>query len=65
VSRPRDDYEQTVRRLLRLLEEKNVDAWIDLWADDGVNHYPYHSGLFTPREAVFEGWRGVPDRFAD
>jgi uncharacterized protein len=63
----REQYEQTIRDFLRLLEEKDVESWIDLWAEDGVNHYPYHSGLFPAemvgKQAVYDNWKDVPGLF--
>jgi ketosteroid isomerase-like protein len=58
---------QTVRDFLRFLQERRMDDWIGLWAEDGVNIYPYHSGLLPERlegkKAIFEVWKGVPDLF--
>jgi ketosteroid isomerase-like protein len=48
----RSQYEQTVRRFLELLEKKDLDVWIELWA-----------GLVPPqmvgRRTVLEYWKDV------
>ncbi len=32
---------QTLRDFLRLLAEKNLDAWIELWTEDAVQEMPF------------------------
>lgn len=58
---------QNARNFLLFLKERRMEDWRDLWADDGVNIYPYHSGLLPERmvgkEAIFDYWKGVPDLF--
>lgn len=60
-------YTQVVKDFLRLLEEKNIPALIDLWANDGVNYYPYSSGMspdkIVGKQAIYETWKGVPEGF--
>jgi ketosteroid isomerase-like protein len=50
-----------------LLEEKNIPALIDLWADDGINYYPYSSGMSSEKvvgkQAISETWKGIPEGF--
>src|ERR1700730_10898485 len=62
-----EQYAQVVKDFLRFLEEKNIPTLIDLWADDGINFYPYSAGMFPEKvvgkQAVSETWRGVPERF--
>ncbi|GLZ78100.1 hypothetical protein Afil01_29070 [Actinorhabdospora filicis] len=57
----------TVRTYLRLLEEKDIDSWIELWAEDADHYYPYGTEMFPPhmkgREAIYRAWKGVPDLF--
>lgn len=56
-----------VRAFLRLLETKNIDAWIGLWAADGEQRYPYGTEMFPPhlagRAAIHDRWRNLPDQF--
>lgn len=60
-------YIQVAKDFLRLLEEKNIPALIDLWADDGINYYPYSSGMspekVVGKHAIYETWKGVPEGF--
>ena len=57
----------TVRRFLRLLEDKDIDSWIELWADDAFQFYPFGSAMFPPqlhgRNDVYARWKDLPDRF--
>ncbi len=65
--RQKEYYIQVVKDFLRLLEEKNIPALIDLWADDGINYYPYSSGMspekVVGKQAIYEAWKGVPEGF--
>jgi ketosteroid isomerase-like protein len=64
---PREARVEAVRTFFRLLEEKDIDAWMDLWADDADHYYPYGTEMFPPhlrgREAIRENWEGVPGLF--
>ncbi len=63
----KEQYAQVVKDFLRFLEEKNIPALIDLWADDGINYYPYSSGMslekVVGKQAISETWKGVPELF--
>jgi ketosteroid isomerase-like protein len=64
----RAQYEETARRFLSLLEQKNIDEWIELYAEDGANHFPFHSGVFSPpdiygKQQVYAGWRDWPEGY--
>lgn len=39
-------HQQIIKDFLRLLEEKNIDDWIKLWADDSVQEMPYSPSNF-------------------
>ncbi|WP_169814067.1 nuclear transport factor 2 family protein [Actinomadura kijaniata] len=58
----------TVRTFLRLLEEGDIEAWMELWAEDADHHYPYGTEMFPRhlhgKEAIYDNWKAVPDRFA-
>ena len=62
-----EPYAQLVKDVLRFLEEKNIPALIDLWADDGINSYPYSWEMFPEKvvgkQAVSETWKGVLEGF--
>jgi uncharacterized protein len=62
-----EQYAQVVKDVLRFLEEKNIPALINLWADDGINFYPYSSGMFPEKvvgkTAISETWKGVSEGF--
>ncbi|MFC7817919.1 nuclear transport factor 2 family protein [Streptomyces sp. NPDC057367] len=53
------------RHSLRLLLDKDVAAWTDLWADDGVMEFPFAPegwpGRLEGKEAIGAYMRGYPD----
>ncbi|MEJ1201318.1 nuclear transport factor 2 family protein [Streptomyces sp. BB1-1-1] len=53
------------RHSLRLLLDKDIDAWVGLWADDGVMEFPFAPGdrprRLEGREAVAAYMRPYPD----
>ncbi|MFJ7768524.1 nuclear transport factor 2 family protein [Streptomyces sp. NPDC097107] len=53
------------RRSLRLLLDKDIDAWAGLWADDGVMEFPFapegRPRRLEGREAVAAYMRPYPD----
>jgi len=57
----------SVRQFFRLLEEENIPAFIELFAEDGQQINPYASGLFPEgakgKEALREYWSPVPGNF--
>jgi ketosteroid isomerase-like protein len=59
---------ESARTFLRLLEEKDIDAWIGLWHQDAVQIYPFGTDMFparvTGRAAVHAQWSRLPDLFA-
>src|SRR5579883_2220701 len=63
----KEQYIQVVKDFQRLLEEKNLSAWMNLWADDAINHYPYGSGIFPEKivgkQGIYENWKGVFELF--
>ncbi|MEM8891071.1 MAG: nuclear transport factor 2 family protein [Bacteroidota bacterium] len=58
---------ETVRKFFRLLEEENIAAFIELFAEDGQQINPYASGLFPDgakgKEALRTYWEPVPGNF--
>lgn len=57
----------TVRTYLRLLEEKDIDKWIDLWADEADHYYPFGTRMFphhlTGKKAIYARWQNLPEQF--
>ncbi|MBK1787376.1 nuclear transport factor 2 family protein [Prauserella cavernicola] len=53
------------RHGLRLLLDKNIPAWVDLWADDGVMEFPFAPEGWPRRlegkNAVADYMRSYPD----
>ncbi|MFC7985777.1 nuclear transport factor 2 family protein [Streptomyces sp. NPDC057336] len=53
------------RHSLRLLLDKDVASWTDLWADDGVMEFPFAPegwpGRLEGKEAIGAYMRGYPD----
>ena len=58
---------ESVRQFFRLLEEENMAAFIELFAEDGQQINPYASGLFPEgakgKEALRKYWKPVPGNF--
>lgn len=57
----------TVRSFFRLLAAKDIDAWIELWAPDAEQVYPFGAEMFparvTGRDAIRARWCGRVDAF--
>lgn len=57
----------TVRSFLRLLEEKDIDGWIELWSGDADHYYPYGGAMFprhlVGKAAIYERWKDMPQMF--
>jgi uncharacterized protein len=63
----RNTNEQTIRDFLRLLAEKNLDAWIELWIEDAVQEMPFSPPGFPTklegREALYKHYSNLPQAF--
>ncbi len=57
----------TVRKFFEALEHDDVEMLVDLFADDGQQINPYHSGVFPTgakgKEEIHEYWAPVIERF--
>ncbi|CAK9039515.1 Uncharacterized protein YcjY [Durusdinium trenchii] len=57
----------TVVTFFKLLEQENIPAFADLFADDGRQVNPYTGGVFPGgaqgKDALLEYWAPVPDNF--
>jgi ketosteroid isomerase-like protein len=57
----------TVHRFLRLLEEKDIAGWIDLWAEGADHYYPYGTEMFPAhlvgKAAIHDHWKDLPAQF--
>jgi len=51
----------------RLLEEREMEKWIDLWAEDAIDRKPYATGMFPEelvgKEDIFAAWKGITEVF--
>lgn len=58
---------ETVATFLRLLEERNIDDWMELWADEGAQYYPFGTEMFprhlVGKAAIYDRWKGMPSMF--
>jgi hypothetical protein len=56
--------EQTIRDFLRLLAEKDMDGWIELWTEDAVQDMPFSPAEFPMRlegrEAIRKHYSRLP-----
>lgn len=57
----------TVRTFFETLESEDIQALVDLFAEDGAQVNPYHGGIFPKgaegREALLAYWTPVPGNF--
>lgn len=57
--------EQVIRDFLRLLSEKKMDAWIELWTEDAVQDMPFSPAGFPlrveGREAIRKHYSNLPN----
>lgn len=64
----RSRHQQVIQDFLRLLEEKDIDAWIKLRADDGVQEMPYSPSNFPCRiegkAAIYRHYQGLPNAYS-
>jgi len=64
----RDRNQKVVKDFLALLAAKNIEAWIELWADDGVQEMPYSPPGFPSRNegktAIHLHYSGLPDAYS-
>lgn len=58
---------ETVRTFLKLLEDKDIDRWIELWAEGADHYYPFGTRMFPAhivgKTAVYARWSNTPDLF--
>lgn len=63
----RETNQQVVRDFLRLLAEKNMDAWADLWTADAVQEMPFSPPGFPTkvegRTALINHYSGLPSAY--
>ena len=63
----RDANREIVKKYFDLLQSMQIDAWIQLWAPNGVNLMPF-AVPGTPdrlegREVIYGQFKGIPQRF--
>lgn len=58
---------ETVKLFFRFLEEENIQAFVDLFAQNGRQINPYHSNIFPEgaegKASLLAYWEPVPVRF--
>ena len=64
----RQEYIEATRRFFRLLEQRDMDGWVDMYADDAENHFPFNFSFGKPedvigKEAIRQNWRDFPHWF--
>jgi ketosteroid isomerase-like protein len=56
-----------IQSFLDLLEQKDLNAWIDLWDEDGRQLNPYAPKGFprvlSGKNAIFHHWSGIPNAY--
>lgn len=57
----------TTSDFFRLLEEGDMDNWIELWAEDGIDIKPYATGMFPEelvgKSVIYDVWKGITGVF--
>lgn len=60
--------EQVARDFLKHLEEMDLDAWIDLWAEDGRQEMPFAPEGFPRevkgKEALYKHYQDLPNAYS-
>ncbi len=63
----RDANREIVKKYLDLLQSMQIDAWIQLWAPNGVNLMPFAlpgtPDRLAGRDAIYGQFKGVPKMF--
>lgn len=63
----RDTLIQKTKDFFRLLEQKDIDNWIELWSEDCINHQPYGMGMFPEKvvgkKLLYEKFKPIPNNF--
>jgi ketosteroid isomerase-like protein len=58
---------ENVQAFLRLLEEKDIDRWAELWDANAEQFYPYGTEMFPEhlvgKTAIYDRWKALPDMF--
>jgi ketosteroid isomerase-like protein len=56
-----------IQSFLDLLEQKDLDTWINLWDEDGRQFNPYaprgFPRILSGKNAIFHHWSGVPNAY--
>src|SRR5688572_32084734 len=61
--------ESIIRLFISYIEQRNIPAFLDLFADDGVQYNYFHDGLLPAevrgKEALKAFWTPIPDKFIE
>ncbi|HEY9385831.1 MAG TPA: nuclear transport factor 2 family protein [Nitrososphaeraceae archaeon] len=56
-----------IQSFLDLLEQKDLNAWINLWDEDGEQLNPYaprgFPRILSGKNAIFHHWSGIPNAY--
>ena len=57
----------TTNNFFHFLEKKDIDSWIELWTEDGVDIKPYASGMFPEKlqgkQTIYDSWKRITEVF--
>ena len=63
----RDQLTSATKDFFHLLEEVDIEKWIDLWAEDGIDKKPYATGMFPEvivgKNNIYDVWKGITKVF--
>jgi uncharacterized protein len=59
----RDQLTARTKDFFFLLEESDINKWIELWAEDSIDKKPYATGMFPEevigKKNIYNAWKGI------
>ena len=60
---------QTIQNFFRFIEQRKIEELSELYAENGKNIAPYHSGLFpglfTGKKEIYTFWKAATEQFGE
>jgi ketosteroid isomerase-like protein len=59
----------TIKQFIKLIEQRNIPAFLDLWSDEGVQFNYFQCGMIPSeirgKAALKEFWTAIPGKFSE